>query len=29
VLTKSEKPILEHRNWSKQFYSWFPEDGMS
>jgi nitrite reductase/ring-hydroxylating ferredoxin subunit len=29
VLTKSERPILEHRNWSEQFYSWVPEDGMS
>lgn len=25
VLTRSERPILEHRNWSRQFYSQVPE----
>jgi hypothetical protein len=27
VLTKSEKPIIEHRRWSQQFYSGYDPDG--
>ncbi len=29
VLTKSERPILEHRKWCTQFYSYLPEDGVN
>jgi hypothetical protein len=26
VLTKSERPVLEHRKWAQQFYCSYEED---